>query len=84
MICREMAYLIGTISATSAPPKLSCHDTVVEKIERMYEEVGGFGHLPLFCFDYSDNPGAWHHSMELLAKEVMPKVAHLLPQPAVG
>ena len=54
--------------------------TVVEKIERMYDEVGGFGHLLLFCFDYSDNPQAWRHSMELLAKEVMPKVAHLLPR----
>jgi alkanesulfonate monooxygenase SsuD/methylene tetrahydromethanopterin reductase-like flavin-dependent oxidoreductase (luciferase family) len=53
---------------------------VVEKIERMYEEVGGFGHLLLFCFDYSENPQAWRHSMELLANEVMPKVAHLQPQ----
>jgi alkanesulfonate monooxygenase SsuD/methylene tetrahydromethanopterin reductase-like flavin-dependent oxidoreductase (luciferase family) len=56
--------------------------TVVAKIERMYEEVGGFGHLLLFCFDYSENPQAWHHSMELLAREVMPKVAHLLPKAA--
>jgi alkanesulfonate monooxygenase SsuD/methylene tetrahydromethanopterin reductase-like flavin-dependent oxidoreductase (luciferase family) len=54
--------------------------TVVEKIERMYEEVGGFGQLLLFCFDYSDSPQAWHHSMELLAREVMPKVAHLRPR----
>ena len=46
----------------------------------MYEEVGGFGHLLLFCFDYSDKPEAWHHSMELLATEVMPKVQHLLPR----
>ncbi len=53
--------------------------TVVEKIERMYDEVGGFGSLLLFCFDYSENPQAWHHSMELLAKEVIPKVAHLSP-----
>jgi alkanesulfonate monooxygenase SsuD/methylene tetrahydromethanopterin reductase-like flavin-dependent oxidoreductase (luciferase family) len=51
--------------------------TVVEKIERMYEEVGGFGSLLLFCFDYSDNPGAWRDSMRLLAEEVMPRVAHL-------
>jgi alkanesulfonate monooxygenase SsuD/methylene tetrahydromethanopterin reductase-like flavin-dependent oxidoreductase (luciferase family) len=55
-------------------------DTVAARIERMYEEVGGFGVLLLFCFDYSDNPQAWHHSMELLAREVMPKVAHLSPQ----
>jgi alkanesulfonate monooxygenase SsuD/methylene tetrahydromethanopterin reductase-like flavin-dependent oxidoreductase (luciferase family) len=53
--------------------------TVIEKIEHMYDEVGGFGSLLLFCFDYSENPQAWRHSMELLAREVMPKVAHLLP-----
>jgi alkanesulfonate monooxygenase SsuD/methylene tetrahydromethanopterin reductase-like flavin-dependent oxidoreductase (luciferase family) len=66
--CATHNWLIGSPS------------TVVEKIERMYEEVGGFGSLLLFCFDYSDNPRAWHHSMELLAKEVMPKVAHLMPK----
>ncbi|HEV7997747.1 MAG TPA: hypothetical protein VGP52_15965, partial [Stellaceae bacterium] len=53
--------------------------TVVEKIERMYDEVGGFGSLLLFCFDYSGNPEAWRESMRLLAREVMPKVAHLSP-----
>jgi alkanesulfonate monooxygenase SsuD/methylene tetrahydromethanopterin reductase-like flavin-dependent oxidoreductase (luciferase family) len=53
--------------------------TVVEKIERMYDTVGGFGSLLLFCFDYSESPDAWRHSMELLAHEVMPKVAHLTP-----
>jgi alkanesulfonate monooxygenase SsuD/methylene tetrahydromethanopterin reductase-like flavin-dependent oxidoreductase (luciferase family) len=63
--CATHNWLIGS-------PK-----TVVEKIERMYEEVNGFGALLLFCFDYSENPKAWHHSMELLANEVMPKVAHL-------
>jgi alkanesulfonate monooxygenase SsuD/methylene tetrahydromethanopterin reductase-like flavin-dependent oxidoreductase (luciferase family) len=53
--------------------------TVAEKIERMYETVGGFGALLLFCFDYSENPRAWQESMRLLAQEVMPKVAHLAP-----
>src|SRR3954451_24211809 len=56
--------------------------TVVEKIDRMYDEVGGFGAILLFCFDYSDNPEACHHSMQLLAREVIPKVAHLSPPPA--
>jgi alkanesulfonate monooxygenase SsuD/methylene tetrahydromethanopterin reductase-like flavin-dependent oxidoreductase (luciferase family) len=56
--------------------------TVVKKIERMYEEVGGFGSLLLFCFDYSENPEAWRHSMELLATEVIPKVVHLSPKRA--
>ena len=54
--------------------------TVVEKIERMYAEVGGFGSILLFCFDYRGNPEAWHESMRLLAREVMPKVAHLTPK----
>ena len=53
--------------------------TVAEKIERIYHEVGGFGQLLVFGFDYLDNPKAWHHSLELLAKEVLPKVQHLKP-----
>ena len=48
----------------------------------MYDEVGGFGSLLLFCFDYSGNPDAWRESMRLLAHEVMPKVAHLMPRAA--
>jgi alkanesulfonate monooxygenase SsuD/methylene tetrahydromethanopterin reductase-like flavin-dependent oxidoreductase (luciferase family) len=63
--CAEHNWLIGSPA------------TVVEKIERMYDEVGGFGSLLLFCFDYSENPEAWRDSMRLLAEEVMPKVAHL-------
>jgi alkanesulfonate monooxygenase SsuD/methylene tetrahydromethanopterin reductase-like flavin-dependent oxidoreductase (luciferase family) len=53
--------------------------TVAEKLEAMYHQVGGFGTVLLFCFDYSETPEAWRHSMELLAREVMPKLAHLLP-----
>jgi alkanesulfonate monooxygenase SsuD/methylene tetrahydromethanopterin reductase-like flavin-dependent oxidoreductase (luciferase family) len=47
-------------------------ETVANKIEKVYAEVGGFGHLLLFCFDYADNPAVWRRSMELLAKGVMP------------
>ena len=51
----------------------------------MLETNGGLRSAPpalrlLFCFDYSENPQAWWHSMELLANDVMPKVAHLVPQ----
>ena len=42
--------------------------TVAEKLHGIYEEVGGFGHLLLFCFDYSENPQAWRHSLELLGE----------------
>jgi alkanesulfonate monooxygenase SsuD/methylene tetrahydromethanopterin reductase-like flavin-dependent oxidoreductase (luciferase family) len=51
--------------------------TVAERIEKVYADVGGFGHLLLFCFDYSDTPDAWRRSMDLLANDVMPRVAHL-------
>jgi alkanesulfonate monooxygenase SsuD/methylene tetrahydromethanopterin reductase-like flavin-dependent oxidoreductase (luciferase family) len=51
--------------------------TVADKIEKVYAEVGGFGHLLLFGFDYIDDEPAWKHSMELMAHEVMPRLAHL-------
>jgi alkanesulfonate monooxygenase SsuD/methylene tetrahydromethanopterin reductase-like flavin-dependent oxidoreductase (luciferase family) len=53
---------------------------VAEKLERVYDEVGGFGTLLVFCFDYADQPEAWHTSLGLLAKEVLPKVKHLVPK----
>lgn len=54
-------------------------DTVAEKIAKIYDDVGGFGQLLVFGFDYVDNPKAWQRSLELLSKEVLPKVAHLTP-----
>ena len=57
-------------------------DTVAEKLEAVYEEVGGFGSILLFGFDYADEPQAWRNSMQLLSEEVMPKLAHLKPKPA--
>ncbi|MEE8291708.1 MAG: alkane 1-monooxygenase, partial [Candidatus Tectomicrobia bacterium] len=65
--CARHNWLVGSPS------------TVVERLEQIYHDVGGFGTLLLFCFDYRENPEAWHHSMQLLAKEVIPKVAHLKP-----
>jgi alkanesulfonate monooxygenase SsuD/methylene tetrahydromethanopterin reductase-like flavin-dependent oxidoreductase (luciferase family) len=59
-------------------------DTVAAQLRRMYDEVGGFGTLLLFCFDYCDEPEAWHTSMRLLAEEVMPQVADLTPREAVA
>jgi alkanesulfonate monooxygenase SsuD/methylene tetrahydromethanopterin reductase-like flavin-dependent oxidoreductase (luciferase family) len=56
-------------------------DTVVRRLEEVYHDVGGFGTILLFCFDYRGAPEAWYNSMRLLAKEVIPRVAHLEPQP---
>jgi alkanesulfonate monooxygenase SsuD/methylene tetrahydromethanopterin reductase-like flavin-dependent oxidoreductase (luciferase family) len=57
-------------------------DTVAEKLEAVYDDVGGFGSMLLFCFDYAENPEAWKTSMAMLTGEVLPKVAHLTPEPA--
>jgi alkanesulfonate monooxygenase SsuD/methylene tetrahydromethanopterin reductase-like flavin-dependent oxidoreductase (luciferase family) len=52
-------------------------ETVTRKIQELYDEVGGFGKLLVLGFDYLDNPKAWRHSLELLAKEVAPKIKKL-------
>jgi alkanesulfonate monooxygenase SsuD/methylene tetrahydromethanopterin reductase-like flavin-dependent oxidoreductase (luciferase family) len=65
--CAEHNWLVGSPS------------TVAEKLEAVYDEVGGFGTLLLFGFDYAENPEAWHNSMGLLMNEVLPKVRHLVP-----
>ena len=65
--CARHNWLVGS-------PK-----TVAEKLERVYHEVGGFGSLLVFGFDYIDNPQAWHNSLRLLAEEVLPRVRHLTP-----
>ena len=47
----------------------------------MNEEVGGFGTLLHFAFDYADNPEPWFKSMRLMAEEVMP---HFKSKPVNG
>jgi alkanesulfonate monooxygenase SsuD/methylene tetrahydromethanopterin reductase-like flavin-dependent oxidoreductase (luciferase family) len=63
--CAKHNWLIGSPS------------TVAEKLEAVYEDVGGFGQLLVFGFDYIENPEAWHTSLGLLMNVVMPKVQHL-------
>ena len=53
--------------------------TVAEKLEAIYDEVGGFGSLLVFGFDYADKPEAWRTSLGLLATEVLPRVRKLAP-----
>ena len=58
--------------------------TVAEKIERIYNEVGGFGQLLVFGFDYVESPQAWKTSLGMLQTEVLPKVKHLVPPRQAG
>jgi alkanesulfonate monooxygenase SsuD/methylene tetrahydromethanopterin reductase-like flavin-dependent oxidoreductase (luciferase family) len=58
-------------------------DQVVEQIVEQYELTGGFGVLVQIGFDYADEGAreGWFRSMELLAKEVMPRVRERLDGP---
>jgi alkanesulfonate monooxygenase SsuD/methylene tetrahydromethanopterin reductase-like flavin-dependent oxidoreductase (luciferase family) len=51
--------------------------TVATRLEEIYHQVGGFGTLLVMGFDYADAPEPWMRSLELLAKEVKPRLAHL-------
>lgn len=58
-------------------------ETVAQKIEALYEEVGGFGTLISFGYEYHDNPEAYRRNFELLGTEVAPRLAHLEPANAL-
>ena len=70
--CAEANWIVGS------------PDTVARKLREAYEEVGGFGTLLISAFDYQDNPRAWETNMRLMAEEVMPQVADLVPPDPVA
>ncbi|MFB4162351.1 LLM class flavin-dependent oxidoreductase [Alteribacillus sp. JSM 102045] len=49
-------------------------ETVADKLANLYEKVGGFGHLLITGYDYSENPEVWKKSMRLMKEEVLPRV----------
>ncbi|WP_323688849.1 LLM class flavin-dependent oxidoreductase [Rhizobium sp. AN83] len=52
-------------------------DTVVRKIEELYEDLGGFGCLEVLGLDYAEDSEAWRRSLELLGTVVKPRLGHL-------
>jgi alkanesulfonate monooxygenase SsuD/methylene tetrahydromethanopterin reductase-like flavin-dependent oxidoreductase (luciferase family) len=55
-------------------------DTVVEKIAQLNNDLGGFGGILSFAFDYSADPGPYQRNFELLGREVAPRIATLGPR----
>ena len=51
-------------------------DECARKIRQVYEKVGGVGHLLMLVYDWESRQKMLM-SLELLAKEVMPKLADL-------
>jgi alkanesulfonate monooxygenase SsuD/methylene tetrahydromethanopterin reductase-like flavin-dependent oxidoreductase (luciferase family) len=54
-------------------------ETVADKINMMFQHLGGFGTLIMLGTDYVEQAEPWRESMQRVAQEVMPKVAHLRP-----
>ncbi len=49
------------------------------KRTKPYENAGGFGGLLVLVYDHWQNQEGWEKSTRLLAEEVMPRVADLVP-----
>jgi len=47
---------------------------VVDKLNVLFEQCGGWGTLQIESHDYYGDPTPWFHSLELVAKEVAPRV----------
>ena len=52
--------------------------TVIEKIERLNEQTGGWGQIVANQHDSIDDPKPWAESLQRLAKEVVPNVRDLV------
>lgn len=49
-------------------------ETVIEKLNKLYEFTGGWGVLQVESHDYMDDPSPWFQSLRLIAQEVAPKI----------
>jgi alkanesulfonate monooxygenase SsuD/methylene tetrahydromethanopterin reductase-like flavin-dependent oxidoreductase (luciferase family) len=53
-------------------------ETVARKLRALYHQVGGFGVVLMLCYDWEgENGPRWKRSMELLATDVLPRLADL-------
>lgn len=64
----DLEFLVDNVFVVGSP------DTVVEKINTLFEACGGWGTLQIEAHDYYDDPAPWFHSLELAAKEVAPRI----------
>jgi len=64
----DLEFLTDHVFVVGSP------DTIVEKLSHLFEQTGGWGTLQVEAHDYYDDPSAWFTSLELLSKEVAPRV----------
>ncbi|TNJ42315.1 LLM class flavin-dependent oxidoreductase [Phaeobacter sp. B1627] len=71
-------YMLDNVWMVGSP------DTVCERLERFYEDVGGFGTLLMVHFDTHPHPERFRNSMRLMQEEVMPKLRQTLRKRATA
>lgn len=64
----DLEFLVDKVFVVGSP------DTVVEKINTLFDACGGWGTLQIEAHDYYDDPAPWFYSLELAAKEVAPRI----------
>jgi len=65
----DLEFLVDKVFVVGSP------DTVVDKLNTLFRRCGGWGTLQVESHDYYDDPSAWFHSLELIAKEVAPRIS---------
>lgn len=64
----DLEFLVDKVFIVGSP------DTVVDKIHTLFHACGGWGTLQVESHDYYDDPAPWFHSLELISKEVAPRI----------
>ena len=64
----DLEFLVDHVFVVGSP------DTVVEKINTLFEGCGGWGTLQVESHDYYDDPAPWFQSLDLIVKEVAPRI----------
>ena len=72
----DLEFLVDHVFVVGSP------DTIVDKLNVLFEKCGGWGTLQIESHDYYDNPDPWFHSLNLLSKEVAPRVRLPEKEPA--
>lgn len=65
----NLEWIVDNVFVVGSP------DTVVEKLNNLFEITGGWGTLQVESHDYFDDPAEWYESLERISKEVAPRIS---------
>jgi len=65
----DLEFLVDHVFLVGSP------DTVVEKLNALFEKCGGWGTMQVEAHDFSEDPAPWVYSLELIAKHVAPRIS---------